>query len=154
MIETIVSLETAKLLKEKGFDVKPYHSYFVSSCGKIFNSDGVEMKSDKSARYDRVKLIINGKSITKSIHRLVAEAFIPNPNNYPQVNHIDGIKMNNNVSNLEWCTASENELHAYRTGLKKGIWTGKKGSEFPLSIPVVCIETGEVFPCTREAANK
>ena len=154
MIETIVSLETARLLKEKGFDVKPYYNYFISSCGKVFNSNGAEMKIDESAKYNRVRLVIDGNSTAYSIHRLVALLFIPNPDNLPQVNHIDGNKRNNNVSNLEWCTASENELHAYKTGLKKGTWTGKKGSEFPLSIPVVCIETGEVFSCTREAAEK
>lgn len=51
------------------------------------------------------------------IHRLVATTFIPNPNNKPEVNHIDGNKENNNVTNLEWVTKSENGFHAYRIGL-------------------------------------
>lgn len=55
-----------------------------------------------------------------SIHRLLAQAFIPNPLNKPQVNHINGKPSDNSLSNLEWVTQSENQLHAYRIGLQKG----------------------------------
>lgn len=59
-----------------------------------------------------------GNRKTMKIHRLVATAFIPNPQNLPEVNHKDGDKTNNCVNNLEWCTASENVRHAYRTGIQ------------------------------------
>jgi len=55
-----------------------------------------------------------------SVHRLVASHFIPNPYGYEQVNHIDGDKQNNHVSNLEWCTAEQNAQHALKTGLRSG----------------------------------
>lgn len=64
---------------------------------------------------------------TTLIHRIVATAFIPNPNNLPEVNHKDGNKQNNSVSNLEWVTRSENQTHAYKLGLKstKGAKNGR-----------------------------
>ena len=71
----------------------------------------------QSNGYWVVGLGFMGKRKIKSIHRLVAEAFIENPDNKPQVNHIDGNKGNNNASNLEWATPSENTKHAYKTAL-------------------------------------
>ena len=69
--------------------------------------------------YPIVKLYFNKKSRTTKVHRLVAEAFILNPNRLPQVNHKDGNKQNNNVDNLEWCTCLENQKHAWRIGIHK-----------------------------------
>ena len=71
-----------------------------------------------SKKYWRVGVQINNKQKHLAVHRLVAKAFISNPYNFPQVNHIDGNKNNNHVSNLEWCDNSYNQLHALKNGLK------------------------------------
>lgn len=71
-----------------------------------------------SSGYYRVIFSKNGTITKHAVHRLVATAFIPNLENKPQVNHIDGNKLNNHISNLEWVTASENVRHAIATGLK------------------------------------
>ena len=70
--------------------------------------------------YSKVSLFKNGKTKRCLIHRLVAQAFLKNNNNYPQVNHKDGNKANNTIENLEYCTASENMKHAVKMGLNKG----------------------------------
>ena len=89
--------------------------YLISNFGRIKNMEtGCIRKpcfSDKNP-YPQITLYINGKTITIRIHRAVAENFIPNPDNLPQVNHKDGNKTNNHVDNLEWVTAKENCIHA------------------------------------------
>ena len=69
--------------------------------------------------YFRTNLAKGGVNRTVKVHRVVAEAFIPNPMNFPQVNHKDGNKENNKVDNLEWCSASYNQRHAFSLGLKR-----------------------------------
>ena len=74
-------------------------------------------KVPSSNHYHNIVLCKNGIQTQRTIHRLVAEAFIPNPLNKPQINHKDGNKVNNSSDNLEWCTNKENYYHALRTGL-------------------------------------
>lgn len=86
--------------------------------------------------YERVGIVYdNGEKQHKLVHRLVAETYIPNPHNKPCVNHKDGNKQNNNVSNLEWVTYSENLLHAFDTGLKTS--EGEKNSRNILTVQEV-----------------
>lgn len=80
--------------------------------------------------YFYVRLCKDTISTRKSIHRLVAETYIPNLDNKKEVNHIDGNKRNNNVSNLEWVTPKENMRHAWETGLLKPHSTKKKVSRY------------------------
>jgi len=72
-------------------------------------------------KYRAISLSVKGMIKKQLVHRLVAKAFIPNPNGYPEVNHLDGVPSNNVVSNLEWCDKRHNHLHAYAIGLQKPI---------------------------------
>lgn len=81
--------------------------------------------------------IINLSRKIHLVHRLIAQAFIPNTLNLPCVNHIDGNKLNNSISNLEWCSHKQNNIHAYKIGLKVGYFTGKSGYNHPSSKSVI-----------------
>jgi hypothetical protein len=76
-------------------------------------------QSKSNLGYMTVGFTVNNKKVNKYVHRLVAEAFITNMNNYLQVNHIDCDKTNNRMYNLEWCTNSQNHIHASKNGLNK-----------------------------------
>lgn len=107
--------------KEIWKNIKNYEGlYQVSNIGRIKSfkrNESIMQPNDNGKGYLQVGLSKNGKRSYFKIHRLVAEAFIPNPYSKPEVNHIDGNKQNNTVENLEWCTTKENCQHRQKTGL-------------------------------------
>jgi hypothetical protein len=111
------------------FDIEGYEGmYSITNDGKIYSwkncKDGnpKEIKQSKKKNgYLQVKLFKNSLRKYYITHRLVAKTFIKNPNNKPEVNHIDGNKQNNDISNLEWVTSSENQKHAFKIGKQKAI---------------------------------
>lgn len=103
-------------------DIVGYESkYQISNLGRIRNAKSKKLYiiGIDSNGYYRINLYDNlGKYKTYRVHRLLGIAFIPNPNNYPCINHIDGNKLNNDLSNLEWCTYKHNIIHAVQNKLR------------------------------------
>ena len=118
-----------------------FERYEVSDDGVIRNKESKKILktfiNDKG--YEIVSLWLNGKDKKFRVHRLVADAFISNPENKAQINHIDGNKLNNHADNLEWSTYSENISHRYYS---LGLGLMRK---------VRCIETGVVYNSQKEA---
>ena len=100
--------------------IKGHETYAVCEDGKVLNlkTQKILKPSLNENGYLYVSLWNNNKSHTRTVHRLVAEAYIPNPGDKPFVNHIDANRANPHKDNLEWCTQSENIQHAYRIGNK------------------------------------
>ena len=129
-------------------------NYLVSNTGRIRRNGSDKDHSVRDRKgYYAVDLYENGERSTERVHILVAEAFVPNPNNNPMVYHKDGNKHNNNAENLEWVTNKENCDHAWKTGLarpsygmlgKRNPNGGRKGK------PIRIVETGEVFKNSLE----
>ena len=133
---------------EEWRDVVDYEGlYMVSNCGRVkslnYNHTGKEevLKENTNKKgYKIIYLYKNGKRQKYKIHRFVAKAFIPNANNFPEVNHKDEDKTNNKVDNLEWCTAEYNINYGTRNE--------------KLSKKIKCITTNEIFNSIKEAKEK
>ena len=108
---------------EKFHQIENFSSYFISRNGNIYNDRMDRIMNQniiKGTGYKAVNLKNDdGKYITKKVHKLLIQAFIPNLLNKKCVNHIDGNKLNNSLDNLEWCTHSENLQHAWNLGLRR-----------------------------------
>lgn len=136
--------------------------------GTYMISDKLRFKSLKrvTIRKNGIKLSVNerllklstasgylvlkdGVNYREFVHRIIATLFIANPHNKPCVNHKDGDKRNNSIENLEWCTYSENNKHAHKTGLKRA----KSGHESPVARLIIDTQTGIFYDTIKEAAN-
>lgn len=141
-------------------NVKGFENYKINNLGQVLNAKRNKiLKDDKSngRGYCNITLYKNGKRYRKVVHRLVAEAFIPNPKNKSQVNHKDGNKHNNRVDNLEWCTQNENMKHAFKTGLEIHGMLGKKHSDETkkkMRKIIICVETQKCYNGLIEAEEQ
>jgi len=126
------------MIEEIWKDIQGFEGlYKISNFGRVLSFKKGKMKNlciDKDG-YLVVNLYKKNKNHNKKVHRLVADAFIPNPNNLPEVNHKNenNDKANNYVDNLEWCTKSKNMKHSFLVLKNKPTWKGKFGVEHPTS---------------------
>lgn len=111
--------------------INGYGNYMISSKGRVKSTFGKIRKLHSNHKgYCKISIMgDDGIRKTLSVHRLVAETFIPNPYNLPQVNHKNTIKTDNDINNLEWCDNSHNQKHAFKNGLQNN-----KGENNPRSI--------------------
>lgn len=128
-------------------DIKGYEGlYAITSCGKVwsYKSNKFLAINNHKNGYQSVALSKNGTKKRFLVHRLVAEAYLPNPDNLPEINHKDEIKSHNYINNLEWCDAKYN--NSYGT---KGERSARKNGK-----PVYCIELNRMFESTQQAGRE
>ena len=169
--------------------IKGYKLYEIDTDGNVFRIkhtridklgrkteyEEMKLKEYYCRGYLRIGLVLNGKQKFYFIHRLVAETFLVNSNCKPQVNHINGIKNDNKLSNLEWCTCSENQIHAFKIGLnisRRGekhhnskltsrevllirlIWENKEQQEKQFGFKITQISLGKIFDVSNVSIHR
>lgn len=135
----------------KAYVIKGFPEYYITDNGDVYsrnlyNNPNGRIKKLKPVKQSTGYLTVNLNNHIVFVHRLVAETFIPNPMDKPCVNHINGVKTDNRIENLEWCTYAENNLHAYRVLGRSYTppFKGKHGKQIPLSKVVQQIKEGRV----------
>lgn len=121
-----------------------YNQYEISNLGNVRNGSKI-LKHYLSVGYYKVDLYDNWKRKKCFVHRLIAEAFIPKIEGKTHVNHINGVRTDNAILNLEWCTNAENQRHAYKFLGRKGNGFGKRGKLNKLSKPIEQYNTDGIF---------
>lgn len=153
-------------------DIKGYEGFYqVSNTGKVKSLARIVFVKTKKSEYfcnykERIlsckiskngychtTLCVENKQKSFLTHRLVAESFVSNPENKPEVNHKNGDKTNNNDWNLEWVTASENHIHAYKKGLKRVSDNRKRELSKQMSMTLINNKTGKTFSSLKAAAK-
>jgi hypothetical protein len=134
-------------------DIEGFNDYTINTKGQVFSKRKnifLKTRLDKDG-YVMVVLCKSGKKKNISIHRLLAISFIPNPDKKPQVNHVNGIKSDNRLENLEWVTASENIVHSWTTGLSDKC---RKILSTIHNRSIINMENGVFYGSIKEASEK
>lgn len=123
--------------------IEGYPHLLVSRTGQVWTTTYNRLLKPHISNRGYLRIGLNKDKVIKTVgvHRLVAEAFIPNPDNLPTVDHIDGNKLNNNVENLQWLSHSDNCRKSFKSASKR-------------NKPIFCVETGTVYKSKAEAARK